>query len=117
MTPREIELTEEIARLQERIHNLETALGQHDARIELAFRLPPSLAKLLGLLVALPVVTPEIILERVQLGRDYKNSIFRIRRQMHEFGVVISSQPKTGYWLTPEMKTRVQKLVADSLTA
>ncbi len=99
--------------LKARIRELETMLGQNDRELAPVFDLPPNLCKLLGLLMRVEVVTPEMIELRLNIATDAKVAAFRLRKRMWPFGVIIHSQYGIGYWLTPENKTLVKKIVKE----
>jgi hypothetical protein len=101
-----------IASLQARIRDLEAALGLHNEKMALTFRLPPQRNQLLGLLLALPTVSEDTIQQRLELATDARVAVFRLRKHLEPFGVVVSSRRHIGYWLEPDMKERVRQLIA-----
>jgi hypothetical protein len=117
------ETCDTIALLQTRVRDLEAVLNQNNAALALAFRLPPGHANLLGLLLSLPVVTPDAIQQRLEISTDPKIAIHRLRKRMkvwHErLGLVgdeslIQGQRHVGYWINPTMRPIVKRIVDDA---
>jgi hypothetical protein len=104
--------TTDVAALQARILDLEAALRQNDANLIATFHLPEQLANIFGLLMSLPLVTADMLQQRLELVADAKVSIYRLRLHMAEYGVTIHSRRTVGYWLDNETKDRVRDRVA-----
>ena len=75
------------------------------------FSLPPILAKLLELLVALPYVNQEAAEEQLGICKDLKVAICRLRRELEPRGIEIKSRRFTGYWLDADTKAKIQSLL------
>jgi len=98
---------DEIATLQDRVRDLEAALGQKDHRLVLAFDLSPKLSDLLGLLLNSPVVSSPTIRQRLEIASDARVAMYRLRRTMEKFNVVIHCRRGYGYWLDEATKQRI----------
>jgi hypothetical protein len=118
-------LHDEIATLKQRIHDLETTLGLHDDHLGVIFKLPKSLTALLGLLISVPNVTPEMIQLRLMIATDAKVAMHRLRQAMEPFydkiGLttdddLIQSRRGLGYWIDPSVKARIEALVTPQVT-
>jgi hypothetical protein len=108
---------DEVELLKQRIAELETVLQQaHKGTIATTFRLPPNLARLMGLLMALPRIDEAIICERLGIATVGKVAIWRLRKLLEPYGIVISSKRCHGWWLEPAAKERAQKFVDGELT-
>lgn len=99
--------------LKARVRELEGMLGQNDYDLAPVFDLPPNLCKLLGLLLRVDVVTPEMIELRLNIATDAKVAAFRLRKRMFPRGVYIHSQYGIGYWMTAENKARVKQIISE----
>jgi hypothetical protein len=126
MSSNEIQaLKERLEDVEARNRDLELALGQSNHHLmAVTFHLPPSLNKALGLLLALPCVSNEMIVQRLCIGSDPKNIIFRLRREMkawcdsHKVPVIeIQMKRQLGYWIDVETKIRVKNYLAESSEA
>lgn len=104
-------------RMQNRIRDLELALGQRDDGLVATFRLTPVLNNLLGLILSVPVVTPEMIRQRLEIAHDAKVAKHRLKKALAEFGIEIKSRRNVGYWLEDEDKARIRGMVAAKLRA
>lgn len=103
--------------LQARVQELEETLGLTAPNIAVVFRLPASLAKLLGLLVSVPNVTPEMVEAKLGIVSDCKCAIHRLRRyldmyceQTGEQELQIRSRRTIGYWVDEPTKKRIRDL-------
>jgi hypothetical protein len=101
----------EIADLKARVRELEAALGQGNKTLAAHFHLSSQNSNLLGLLVALDYVTPEVISERLQIASDAKVALHRLRRSLAEFGISIRARRNVGYWLDPATKVRIRDML------
>ena len=102
--------------LRARIRDLELTLGQSDDNLAVTFRLTPVLNNLLGLLLALPVVTPEMIRQRLEIAPDAKVAVHRLRKHLEPWGLAIESKRNVGYWLEHDAKTKIRGLMTDTLS-
>lgn len=114
----------DIAVLQARVRDLETALNQNNLDIAVAFQLTPALANLLGILLALPLATTEIIQKRLEISTDPKVAIHRLRRMMsrwHERLALTETPIKgrrcVGYWIEPDVKEKLRAMVTQPVTS
>lgn len=108
---------DELERLQQRVKDLEGALGQNNELLAVTFKLTPVLNNLLGLLLALPNVTPEMIRQRLEIASDAKVGMHRLREHLKPFGIKIMSRRNLGYWLEDDIKIQVRKLIAEKQRA
>jgi hypothetical protein len=106
---------DEVTQLRTRIRDLELALGQRDDSLSATFRLTPVLNNLMGLLLAVPAVTPEMIRQRLEIAPDAKVAMHRLRRHMKEWEIKIHSRRNVGYWLEDQDKVRVRALIAQKM--
>jgi hypothetical protein len=102
--------------LKARIRDLEAALSQNDHTLALAFALPPRLSDLLGLLLNLPVVTSDMIRQRLEIATDAKVAVHRLRKHVDKFGIKIEGRRGFGYWLTEETKAAIWAAVTPQVT-
>lgn len=102
-------------RMQNRIRDLELALGQSDDGLVATFRLTPVLNNLLGLILSVPVATPEMIRQRLEIAHDAKVAKHRLKKALAEFGIHIKSRRSVGYWLEDEDKAVIRGMVAAKL--
>lgn len=110
--------------MRNRIRDLELALGQRDEGLAHTFRLTPVLNNLLGLLLSVPTVTPEMVRQRLEIAPDVKVAMHRLRGQLKEFceehnlePIEINQRRNVGYWLNDEDKARIRGLVAAKMRA
>lgn len=102
-----------IDELEAQLRDYRTLLLQdRNEPLIIAFRLSPSLAKLMGLLLALPKVTTEMVEHRLEIVTDAKVAIHRLRAKLKKHGITIESQYGVGYWISPEHKELARKNVA-----
>jgi hypothetical protein len=96
--------------LQAKISDLKAALKQDDYELLIKFNLTPALNNLLGLLMALDLVTPEMVEQRLEIATAAKVAIHRLRALLKPYGIKIESRRHLGYWLTPETKARIEAM-------
>ena len=108
---------EEIDRLKAQIRDLKLALGQGNATLAVTFRLTPVLNNLAGLLLALPIVTPEMIRQRLDIAHDAKVAIHRLREHWEPwFGDdLVKSKRNVGYWIEPADKAKIKLMIAGTV--
>jgi hypothetical protein len=104
-------MSSETAVLLKRIEELETCLGLHDQNLGVVFKLPRSLAKLLGLLLSTPNVTPEMIQDRLRIATNAKVAVHRLRAGLAAWDVEINSKRSLGYWIDSETKARIRGII------
>lgn len=108
---------DEKVQLRNRVRDLELALGQRDEGLAATFRLTPVLNNLMGLLLTVPVVTPEMIRQRLEIAPDAKVAAHRLRKQLEPFEIKIHSRRNVGYWLEDADKARIRGMVAAKMRA
>jgi hypothetical protein len=104
----------EMDQLRLKVRDLELALGQSDDNLAVTFRLTPVLNNLMGLLLALPNVTPEMIRQRLEIAPDAKVAIHRLRNHLKPWfsEEVIHSKRNVGYWIENVDKVKIKAMVA-----
>lgn len=122
MTTEQLDTVDETAVLKARIHDLEAALNQNNVELAAAFRLTPALANLFGLLLSVPLVTPDIIQHRLEIATDSKVAIHRLRTilkawapklGMSSTDVMIQGKRNVGYWIEPPLRERIKAFIAN----
>jgi hypothetical protein len=108
---------EELERLQQRVKDLEGALGQNNENLAVTFKLTPVLNNLMGLLLQLPNVTPEMIRQRLEIAPDAKVAVHRLRKHLKPYGIDIINRRNIGYWIEDDTKLRIRKMLAEKLRA
>ena len=117
---------EMLALLQTRVRDLEAVLNQNNAGIALTFQLTPAIANLLGLLLSLPLVTPEAIQHRLEIATDPKIAIHRLRKRLAvwhaplevpEGGQIVQGRRHVGYWIAPDMKAKMRAQITKATEA
>ncbi len=80
--------------------------------IAVALRLPLVQARILRLLLSVPVVTHMMLDERLGLSiENARVAIHRIKIRLSQYGMPINSQYSVGYFLTPEDRERLHKII------
>ena len=102
---------DEKIQLKSRIRDLELVIGLRDESLAATLRLTPVLNNLMGLLMNVPVVTPEMIRQRLEIAPDAKVAIHRLRAHLKSHDIKIQSRRNVGYWLEDEDKLNVRELV------
>jgi len=101
-----------IAILQTQLHDLQYRLRQTDQSLIVTFKLPPQRMKLMGLLLTLPIVTPEVIAQRLGIDIEVRVAMNRLRKDLARFGIVVESRRKLGYWFTDETKNKIKAMTS-----
>jgi hypothetical protein len=102
----------ELNQLRERVRDLEASLHQNDSDFALAFDLPPKLGDLLGLLYSLPVVSSEMIEQRLGIATYAKVAVYRLRKLVEKANLKIVGRRGSGYRLTEESKAIIRRKLA-----
>lgn len=97
--------------LEEQLRNMQYRLRQTDQSLLAVFKLPPQRMKLMAMLLDLPLVTPEIIAQRLGIV-EVRVAMNRLRKDLEKFSLEIQSRRKLGYWFTAETKAKIKSLVA-----
>lgn len=100
-----------IESLKARIKELEKLLGQSDRRYDIAFQISRSQSRLLGLFCSVPLVTNEMIEERLEIATDARVAVHRLRQSLARHGVKILTHAGTGYSMPADMKAKVTSIV------
>lgn len=104
---------QEIMQLRARVADLEAALNLNNITLQSAFKLTPTMSALLGLLVSLPVVTDEIIKQRLKLAADSKVLVYRLRKALEPHEIEIFSRRGTGWYLNDDARAVLQAVTAE----
>lgn len=107
----------EVDKLRLKVRDLELALGQSNDSLAATFRLTHVLNNLMGLLLALPIVTPEMIRQRLEIAPDAKVAIHRLRKHLEPWGIEIGSRRNVGYWLEDTTKAQIRRLITGTIAA
>jgi len=112
MTP---EQQQELEFLRSRVSELESKINE-TAELDLAFAfsLPPTLEKILRLLLAQQRVTTEQLAARLPGGTEVKGALFRLRDRLKPFGVKIQSRRHLGYWIDAADKKKIGIVVKNT---
>ena len=100
--------------LEEKLREANYRLQQTDQSLIATFKLPPQRMKLMGLLLTLPIVTTEIIAQRLGIDIEVRVAMNRLRNDLAKWELRIESRRKLGYWFTEETKTRIKLLVSEA---
>ena len=79
-------------------------------RLVSAFRIPPSLAELLGAMLIATNITEESLEEAGIHCKNLKVSICRLREELAPYEIRIKSRRFCGYWIEPPTKQRIHEL-------
>jgi len=99
--------------LQTQLRDLQYRLRQTDQRLLATFKLPPQRMKLMSLLIDLPIVTPEVIAQRLGIDIEVRVAMNRLRKDLATFGIEVQSRRKLGYWFTDETKARIKLMTEE----
>lgn len=102
-------MTDDPDELKARIRDLEAALGLTDTSL-VKLQLSPALSQVLGLLMALPHVTSEMIEGRLGIATSARVIMHRLRDRLKPHNVVIHSRHFAGYWLDEQGKATIRRL-------
>lgn len=75
------------------------------------FKLTQQQAKLLALLMEVPVASASIIQRRIKMSTEAKVAIHRLRNRMNEYGITISAKRFYGFWLDSEEKAKIKAMM------
>ena len=103
--------------LRARIRDLEAALKQNDKSLAITFKLPPVLSNLLGLLLSVPIVTPEMVRQRLEITTDAKVAMHRLRNHLKPWDIKIHSRRNIGYWIEADDKHRIKAMLTPEVSA
>lgn len=109
-------MQDEAEKLRQRVKELESILGQRDKVLAHKFGLPPRMSDLLGLLLAVEVVTPRMIRDQLSIAAEAKIAIHRLRAYMEPFNVKIHVRRGVGYWLDDDTKEWVRGVITQEVT-
>lgn len=75
------------------------------------FGLTQQQARLLALLMEVPVASGFDIQRRANMSTEAKVAIHRLRARMKLYGVEIKAKRYYGFWLEPDQKAKVKELM------
>jgi hypothetical protein len=75
------------------------------------FKLTQQQAKLLALLMEVPVASADVLSRKVKMSTEAKVAVHRLRKRMDEYGVKVSAKRFYGFWLEPDQKAKVRELM------
>lgn len=113
---------EEIARLEERVAYLESALGM-DFIAPVEWRLTTKESAVLGVIMAREIAPKNAILLAVYQEMDQPEEkivdvfVCKIRKKLEPFGIQIDTLWGRGYYLTVENKAKINKRMEQLATA
>ena len=116
------EQKEELIALQAtRIRDLEIVLGLHDDKLGVTFKLTPGQNRLLGLLLATPYVTGEMVRQRLEITTHVNVAMLRLRRALKPWSAEIGEDPiqskrSMGWWLERKTKEAIRAIVTPKVT-
>lgn len=103
--------------LLNRIAALEAALGKNEVKqLVSTFRIPPSLANLLSMLISTPYVTTEEVEKQLGACKDLKVAICRLRKMLVSYEIEIKSRRFSGYWIEEATKDRIRAMLTDKVS-
>lgn len=97
-----------IQELEDMLHDVQHVGYEHYIR---PFKLTQQQAKLLALLMDVPVASADIIQRRIKMSTEAKVAIHRLRNRMNEYGVKISAKRFYGFWLDSEEKAKIRGMM------
>lgn len=109
--------------LRQRVRDLEYALGLNNDNMAVTFRLPKSLAQLLGLLISVDSAPTEMIEQHIEIVSHARVGVNRLRAHLDEWCrekkiplLPINSRRTMGYWIDDETKARIRDLITTQVT-
>jgi hypothetical protein len=75
--------------------------------IQFAFKLSPSLAKLLMIMLEETLVTTKEVSDKYKIATDGRVAMYRLRNYLRGYDIEIMSRRELGYWLEPSTKQKV----------
>jgi hypothetical protein len=75
------------------------------------FKLTQQQAKILALLMEMPVASADIIQRRVKMSTEAKVAVHRLRNRMKDYGVTINARRFYGFWLEADEKAKIKELM------
>lgn len=106
---------DEIQNLRDRIAALESALKLKNETITSRYKLTPAMSSLFGLLVELPIVDDSLIKSQLKLAADAKVAIYRLRRQLADYGIEIHSRRGSGWFLDSDTKEQIRLAITSEV--
>lgn len=79
--------------------------------LQVLFRLPDGLARLLQLLIEQPVVSQDMIEHEHQLATQASVAVFRLRRRLAPYKIDVKVQRSLGYYIEHEQKIAITDAV------
>jgi hypothetical protein len=90
---------------------------QVNEALRITFQLTPQETDIMGLLVLLPLVSPDAISQRLGIATEVRVAVYRLRITLKRHSIEILSRRRFGYWLTDDTKARIKELIAPTIEA
>lgn len=94
-----------------RIMELEEQLRLDHEKYMRPFNLTQQQAKLLALLMDVPVASAETIRTRVDMSTEAKVAVHRLRARLEPYQIAIQGRRFHGFWLEPTEKQKVKDTI------
>ena len=107
-----MEEIQRIAALEAQVRDLQARLRSSDQGLIAAFKLSPQKTRLMGLLLQLPIVTPDIIAQRMGMSIEVRVAMNRLRKDLLVFDIHVESRRRLGYWFTDDTKAKIKAMTA-----
>ena len=75
------------------------------------FGLTQQQAKLLALLMDVPVASADIIQRKIKMSTEAKVAVHRLRNRMKLHGIEIKAKRYYGFWLDSEEKAKIREMM------
>jgi HTH DNA binding domain len=102
-------LEETVEALRDQVRVLQGTLNQDNQALTSTFKLTPLLGNLLGLLMAKPVVSCDMIVG--VLKTTPKVAAHRLKKELIPWGITIHNKRRVGWWLDAVTKESINGLV------
>jgi hypothetical protein len=82
--------------------------------IQFTFSLPPTLARLLVIMLEGNIITPEEICDKYKIATEGRMAIHRLRSYLKGYNIQIMSKRNLGYWLDLDTQKKILELAANT---
>jgi hypothetical protein len=82
--------------------------------IQFAFNLPPTLARLLVIMLEGNIVTADEIANKYKIATEGRMAIHRLRSYLEGYGIEIKNKRSLGYWLDLDTQKKILELVENT---
>jgi len=97
--------------LQLRIRDLEHVLNLRNDNLAIAYKLASTNLKIMGLLLSLPTITPQMMTTRLSITTDAKVAMHRLRTHLKPYGIEIHNKRGLGYWIEDADKAKIREAI------